>query len=108
MTYDYNKRMSNMLKNKLKDYIEEQLANQQGSNSVEPFQIELYKEEKSFLEKHSSIVQEIGKKVTLSEKVQDTVLMMFILKNAIKKRKILFLKNHLRFWISRFDIFNIT
>lgn len=61
-----------MLKNKLKDYIEEELANQQGSNSVEPFQIELYKEEKSFLEKHSSIVQEIGKKVTLSEKVQDT------------------------------------
>lgn len=60
-----------MLKNKLKEYIEKQLADQQGANSVEPFQIELYKEEKNYFDKHPSIVQEIGKQVTFVVKNSD-------------------------------------
>ncbi|WP_338469325.1 branched-chain amino acid aminotransferase [Niallia sp. XMNu-256] len=57
-----------MLRNKLLEYIEKQLANQGAINVDGTFQIELYKEEKDYLEKHPEILEGLDKKVLVLEK----------------------------------------
>src|SRR4051794_34771944 len=56
-----------MLKTELKKYIEKQLLENTASEEREPISIKLYKEEKDFLEKQPSIMNELEKPVTLVE-----------------------------------------
>lgn len=56
-----------MIKNELKKYIEQQLKDKQDSAKNEPNQIKLYQEEKQYLEKHTSIVDELAQNVTFIE-----------------------------------------
>jgi hypothetical protein len=56
-----------MIKIELKKYIEQQLKENQDSAIIEPNQIKLYQEEKDYLEKHTSIVDELAQNVTFIE-----------------------------------------
>jgi len=52
----------------MKTYIENELAKKKAVNQVEPITLELYKEEKDYLEKNDSIINEQETDITLIEK----------------------------------------